>query len=276
MAVAQRPDWARVVSEAAGEKGFAVSDLAAALGLSERSLRDRLSGRTRPLTTEVVRLARLLDLPLERLTAGDGAPSGPDLELLTDRDRRVYRAAAGLDGGEPMPDRSAIQAYVERVLSGPWWERWGSGVTEVRVVDEGRGGPEAEPSGKTGRDEPEASPARSVADGIPAWHEAVIGGTGVTHVLHIPAWARRPLTVLHELAHVAAQPILWAQPHGPQFIRLWVDLVAEELGRVPATALRAALKAEGLGLASIVAVEAQLTRGREEVLRLLGMEDGDG
>jgi len=106
---------------------------------------------------------------------------------------------------------------------------------------------------------------RLVADGV------------VRHTLHLPPWSWRPVTILHELAHVAAQPILWARPHGPQFVRLWVDAVAAIAGAESARRLRGALGAEGIGWSTRTRVAADRERGLVELGHLLrpGAPDGN-
>ncbi len=241
------------MARSAAERGLAGAEVARQLGVSPAAWRARLSGRVRPLTSELVRVGQLLGLSADELMAAEVGPGGPDLELLTERDRSVYRASAALDGGDELAGLEDVRAFVHSVLSGPWWQRWGSGVTEVGL-----------------------DPAPGLGEGAPAWHEPRLGQAGVAHVLHLPPWSRRPVTILHELAHVAAQPILWAKPHGPQWARLWVDLVASVMGRPAARRLRAALGGEGIGLAGPSRVAAELARGRAELERLLGMEGGDG
>lgn len=243
--------WARVALEAMEVQGRRASVLAGELGLSPRAFSARLAGRVRPLTTEIARLADLLGLPVQDLVGPSGGEgSGPALELLTERDRRVYAATRDLAGGEAL-DPGEVRAYVEEVLESGWWQRWVPGVGAVQVEDL----PGADPD-------------------TPAWHEATLTAAGVTHVLHIPPWAARPLTILHELAHVAAHPLLWAKPHGPQFLRLWVDLVGDRMGRRPAGQLRGALREAALGLDGRPAVASGLARGREELERLLGSGGG--
>lgn len=228
-------------------QGRSAASVAREVGLSPRAFGARLAGRVRPLTSEIGRLARLLDMPVEDLVGPPPArPTGPALELLTERDRQVYAATHDLGAGPALaPDQ--VDAYVGEVLGGRWWSDWAADVERVEVDHR-----------------PEAGPDE------PAWHEASLRPTGVLHILHIPGWAGRPLTVLHELAHVAAQPILWAKPHGPQFLRLWIDLVTDRMGRSTANELRSRLRAAGLGLASRPAVAAGLAKGREEMGRLLG------
>ena len=248
-----RPPWAELVATATAERGLSTTEVAGRLGLSPSAWRARLSGRVRPLTSELIRLGRILDLSAGDLMAAEVCPAGPDLELLTERDRKVYRASEALDTGAELAGVEEVSAFVGSVMAGPWWRTWAPDVTEVGL-----------------------DPSPGADQTAPAWHEPRLSEAGVSHVIHLPAWSRRPLTVLHELAHVAAQPILWAKPHGPQWARLWVDLVGSVMGRPSAQQLRAALRAEGIGLARIGQVAADLRRGHTELQRLLGMEGGEG
>ena len=207
----------------------------------------------RPLTSELIRVGRILDLSAGELLATDVGPVGPDLELLTERDRRVYRASQAVDTGAELAGAEEVSAFVEAVIAGPWWRTWAPKVTEVGL-----------------------DPSPGADQTAPAWHEPRLSEAGVFHVLHLPPWSRRPLTILHELAHVAAQPILWAKPHGPQWARLWVDLVGSVMGRPAARQLRAALGGEGVGLAGPSRVAAELCRGQAELERLLGIGGGEG
>jgi putative metallohydrolase (TIGR04338 family) len=240
------PAWADLVATAMAERHLTHAEVAAALELAPEAWRRRRSGTVRPLTGEFARLAGLLDLSLADLLAGRPGPTGPDLELLTERDRGVYRAAGLVDVGPPMASLEAVRRYVADVLAGPWWARWAPEVRSVAVEE-------------------------TVGQGeqTPAWHQAEVGAGEVRHTLHLPPWSWRPLTVLHELAHVAAQPILWARPHGPQFVRLWVDAVAAAAGSEPARRLRAALGTEGIGWSARTRVAAERERGLAELGHLL-------
>lgn len=240
------PAWAALVATAMAERGLTHTEVAAALELAPEAWRRRRTGRVRPLTGEFARLADLLDLALADLLAGRPGPSGPDLELLTERDRGVYRAAGLADVGPLLGTLPEVRRYVSDVLAGPWWARWAPEVRSVAVEETvGRG------------------------EQTPAWHQAEVGQGEVRHTLHLPPWSWRPLTLLHELAHVAAQPILWARPHGPQFVRLWVDAVAATVGPEPGRRLRAALGAEGIGWSARSRVAAERERGLAELGHLL-------
>lgn len=240
------PAWADLAAIATAERGLSQAQVAAALDLSPEAWRRRRRGKVRPLTGEFARLADLLDVPLAALLAGRPGPSGPDLELLTERDRAVYRAAGLAGVGPALSSLGDVRRYVAEVLAEPWWVRWVPEVPIVAVEETlGRG------------------------EQTPAWHQAEVGKDAIRHTLHLPPWSWRPLTVLHELAHVAAQPILWARPHGPQFVRLWVDLVSATAGRDSARRLRGALGAEGIGWATRARVAAERERGLAELGHLL-------
>lgn len=245
-----RPAWAEAALAAMQRQGVTPVEMAGLIGLSPRALSERLAGRVRPLTSEMGALAAALGLPLEALVGarplGWEVRRGPDVELLTARDRRVYAAAARVPSGAPLDTVSAVQAYVDSLLARPWWRSLCPETSTVRVTGGGGG------------------------VGAPAWHESSIEAEGLSHVLHMPRWSRRPLTVLHELAHVVVEPILWARPHGPQFVRAWVDLVTEMMGTPTARALTAELRAERIRPGSRVGLLADRQRGRAALAEMLG------
>ena len=231
--------------------GLTRDELAQRVGLTRRALSDRLSGRVRPLTSEMATIASSLDVPAEELltarTVGLPRRRSPDIELLTARDRKVYAAAASVPAGPSMRSVGAVQAYVDEVMARPWWRRSCPETSHVRVVGGGRG-------------------ARR-----PAWHESSFEPEGLSHVLHLPPWARRPLTVLHELAHVAVEPILWARPHGPQFVRAWLDLVDDTIGSETSQRLQAELAVRKIRPATRPSLARDRQRGLAAVAEMLGV-----
>ncbi|HZU71879.1 MAG TPA: helix-turn-helix domain-containing protein [Acidimicrobiales bacterium] len=252
---ATRPSWAQSALVLMDERGIDVAGAAAAVGLSRRALADRLSGRTRPLTGELISLAQVLDVPIGVLLGpvAHRRRRPPAPSLITARDRRLYRAAAQVDPGPSLRTVAATQSYVHAVVASSWWSQTCSSSRSVLVCGCGGGSADS-----------------------PAWHAAELTSGGLEHRIHLPRWARRPLTVLHEMAHVAAEPIVWARPHGPQFVRLWVDLVDEFLGEPQSSRLRAALRNEGVSLASRHQVTADRNLGLAELGRLLPPATGVG
>ena len=246
-----RPAWAETALAAMQRQGLGRGEMAALIGLSPRALSERLAGRVRPLTSEIGALAAALQLPLEALVGA--RPLGwevrrrPDIELLTARDRRVYAAAGRVPGGQSLRTVSAVQSYVDSLLARPWWRSLCPETSRVRVT--GGGGGDV---------------------GSPAWHESSIEPEGLSHVLHMPPWSRRPLTVLHELAHVVVEPILWARPHGPQFVRAWIDLVAEMMGPGAARTLTSELRHERIRPGTRVGLVADRQRGLAALAEMLG------
>jgi putative metallohydrolase (TIGR04338 family) len=246
-----RPAWADAAVAAMRSRGVSTADMAALVGLSPRALSGRLAGRVRPLTSEMRALAAALELPLEALVGarplGWEVRRGPTVELLTGRDRRVYAAAGRVPSGAPLRTVTGVQSYVDSILGRPWWRTLCPETSAVRVTGGGGGG-----------------------TGAPAWHESSIEPEGLSHVLHMPRWSRRPLTVLHELAHVVVEPILWARPHGPQFVRAWIDLVTEMMGPDRARALTGELRIERIRPGSRVGLLADRQRGLAALAEMLG------
>lgn len=246
-----RPAWAETALEAMGRQGLSRADMAVRVGLTPRALADRLAGRVRPLTSEIGAMAAVLELPPDALVTA--RPPGwevrrrPDVELLTARDRRVYAAAARLPPGPSLRTVGGVQAYVDEVLARPWWRALCPETSAVVVRGGGR--------------EP----------GAPAWHESSFEAEGLSHVLHMPRWSRRPLIVLHELAHVAVEPILWARPHGPQFVRAWIDLVGDMIGADTGRRLAAELQLARVRPASRPALVRDRQRGLAAVAGMLGL-----
>ena len=245
-----RPAWAQAALAVMQRRGVGTVEMAGLIGLSPRALSERLAGRVRPLTSEMGALAAALEVPLEALVGarplGWEVRRGPDVELLTARDRRVYAAAARVPSGAPLRTVSGVQSYVDALLARPSWRSLCPETSAVRVTGGGGGGV-----------------------GAPAWHESWIEAEGLSHVLHMPRWSRRPLTVLHELAHVVVEPILWARPHGPQFVRAWVDLVTEMMGAPTARALTAQLRAERIRPGTRVGLLADRQRGLTALAEML-------
>ena len=246
-----RPAWAQEALAAMQRRGVGTADMAALIGLSRRALADRLAGRVRPLTSEMRALAAALELPLDALVGarplGWEVRRGPTVELLTARDRRVYVAAGRVPDGAPLRTVAGVQSYVDALLARPWWRARCPETSAVRVTGGGGGGV-----------------------GSPAWHESSIEPEGLSHVLHMPRWSRRPMTVLHELAHVVVEPILWARPHGPQFVRAWVDLVAETMGPAASRALTSELRTERIRPGSRVGLLRDRQRGLAALAEMLG------
>jgi len=246
-----RPAWAVTTLSVMQAAGMTREELATSVGLTTRALNDRLSGRVRPLTSDISGIAATLDLATDQLVTArpDGWPRRrePDVSLLTARDRNVYAAAANVVPGPPMRTVGEVQSYVDGVMARPWWRRSCPETSYVRVAGGGRG----------------RHP--------PAWHESAFEAEGLSHVLHVPRWARRPLTVLHELAHVAVEPILWARPHGPQFVRAWLDLVGESMEPDAAQRLAVELAARRIRPASRARLARDRQRGLAAVAEMLGL-----
>lgn len=139
---------------------------------------------------------------------------------------RLYRAeghqhmrfACHLMAEPPLKQLADLRAFVERLHSSPWWRQRFGGHYRIDVRD-GRG--------------------RQAAGG---WRRP--NGTGV---VTLPRWARNRLTVLHELAH-AVQP-RGSASHGPEFCRLYLDLVRRWMGPEFARRLRTGMRAERVRVA---------------------------
>jgi len=65
--------------------------------------------------------------------------------------------------------------------------------------------------------------------------------------VHLPRWGRKQAVVLHEMAHLV-QPDN-SKPHGPEYLRLYCDMVGEFMGAQAALALAKALHERKLRIA---------------------------
>lgn len=58
--------------------------------------------------------------------------------------------------------------------------------------------------------------------------------------IKLPVWARQPVVVLHETAHMIAARRGLADAHGPLFMRLFIQLLATYAGQEEAALIRSA------------------------------------
>lgn len=116
---------------------------------------------------------------------------------------RLYAAERTLRAGRKFPSVEACQEYVDSVLASSSWMRRFPRVRAIRVTD-GRGRRHA-------------------------------GAFVNSAKIALPKWSRSRLIILHELAHHAAPRS--APAHGPEFARIYLDLVLEFLGPVTAQKL---------------------------------------
>lgn len=135
---------------------------------------------------------------------------------------RLYRAERGRLGepsvhAPPTMTMTEIRRWVGRLTRSSWWRRRFPGCRYIAVRD-GRG--------------------RRSAAGQNCGHFGVI---------KLPRWARNPLVVLHEVAH-AVQPRRTAA-HGPEFARIYLDLVRRWIGPRTAVRLNTAMRRERVLLA---------------------------
>ncbi len=122
---------------------------------------------------------------------------------------RLYDAERALRGGRRFVTVEECQAYVDGVLASEWWRSRFPRVRAIRVTD-GRGRRHAGAFVESAR-------------------------------IALPKWARTERVLLHEIAHHAAPRA--AAAHGPEFARIYVELVREFRGEKPARRLLAALHA---------------------------------
>jgi putative metallohydrolase (TIGR04338 family) len=243
-----QPAWAERAEQLMIARAVSRAEAAGALGISVRSLTDRLEGRVRPLTSELERLAGLLgELPARLLSPPDVAVRSPLIATLPDEDLKVYRAGAALRGEPSLVTVVATQRFVEATLSSTWWKTHCPDITAVVVRGCGHAGANS-----------------------PAWHTWAPGPAGGAHTVNLPRWARRPSIVLHELAHAAVAPLQLRAPHGRMFARAWVELVAEHVGADKALVLRRALRDEGVGLAPLGELDRARQRAAAALARLFG------
>ena len=114
---------------------------------------------------------------------------------------RLYRAENEVDPGRALPTVAVLQAYVDGVAAKEWFtDRWGARTFDVR---------------------PGYGNKRATAD--------------AEGVLQMPRWARREMTVLHEVAHCVT-PVTFAA-HGQEYAGVLLALVRRAMGLAPAQAL---------------------------------------
>lgn len=133
---------------------------------------------------------------------------------------RLYRAEKPSGGLHPRPefDRAReVQAWVNRITRSRWWRGRFPRCGWINVKD-GRG--------------------RRVACGTRYWNHGEV---------RLPRWSRSRLVILHEVAH-CVQPRGTAS-HGPEFARLYLDLVRRWIGPEEAARLREGMRRERVRVA---------------------------
>ena len=132
----------------------------------------------------------------------------PPMDRPRDSQRaRLYRAENAVDAGRPLPTVPVMQAYIDEVAATGWFiDRWGDRSFEVRP---GYG----------------HKRATATPDGV----------------LQMPRWARREMTILHEVAHCLTPESFAA--HGSEYAGVLLALVRRAMGLGPAQALEDAFDA---------------------------------
>jgi putative metallohydrolase (TIGR04338 family) len=119
---------------------------------------------------------------------------------------RLYRAENEVDAGRALSTVAVMQAYVDGVAATAWFtDRWGSRSFDVRP---GYG----------------HKRATATQEGV----------------LQMPRWARREMTILHEVAHCLT-PVSFAA-HGHEYAGVLLALVRRAMGLGPAQALEDAFE----------------------------------
>jgi putative metallohydrolase (TIGR04338 family) len=114
---------------------------------------------------------------------------------------RLYRAENEVDAGGALPTVAVMQGYVDGVAASGWFlDRWGARTFDVRP---GYG----------------HKRATATSDGV----------------LQMPRWARREMTILHEVAHCLTPQDFAA--HGREYAGVLLALVRRAMGLGPAQAL---------------------------------------
>jgi putative metallohydrolase (TIGR04338 family) len=145
---------------------------------------------------------------------------------------RLYDAERALRGGRRFVTVGECQAYVDDVLGSAWWQARFPRVREIRVTD-GRGRRHA-------------------------------GAFVESRRIALPKWARNERVLLHEVAHHATPRD--AAAHGPEYARIYVDLVHAFMGERAARRLLAAFEAHRVN----VAEESPLALQRTMIFRESG------
>jgi putative metallohydrolase (TIGR04338 family) len=118
--------------------------------------------------------------------------------------QRLYNAENRVSDGPRWDSLLAAQAYVDELLTSPWWHRHFPSVRCVVLFDHG------------GKD--------ALA------HKGGHGGA-----IRLPYWARTPLTLMHELAHIASPRTTVG--HDPVYAGIYLLLVQHCLGERVASLL---------------------------------------
>ncbi len=128
---------------------------------------------------------------------------------------RVYRSEASVSvwGKEMIPDISDVQYYVNRVVQSAWWR---SRFPEVTYID--------------------VHTSRACRGHAYARQRRIT----------MPPFSRHPLYILHEVAHIASDhdgEYKTRASHGPEYCRVYLDLVGQFIGEDVAEELRLSMDA---------------------------------
>lgn len=128
---------------------------------------------------------------------------------------KLYKADDVIHG-QDLPTVADMQDYVDDMTRRAWWKRRYPGVASIEVRD-GRG-------------------RRSANGSYDGWRRA--------GRVKMPRWSRYEAVLLHEVAHCATTSKYGRSvaSHGPEYAKIFIELVQWRMGKEEADKLRASFK----------------------------------
>lgn len=132
---------------------------------------------------------------------------------------RVYKAQGHVGHGNRLETTAEIQSWVDKITSSRWWRSRYPWIKRVKILP-GRGCRKA-----------------LAINGVYLEERK----QGFDAVIKLPKWARTPLTILHELTHIAIEPARDGA-HGREFCRNYLTMVERWMGQETCQELRKAFR----------------------------------
>lgn len=168
--------------------------------------------------------------------------------------QKVYDAERELFTHRPMwTDIEDAQRWLDEKLSSAYLRRKYGRFVKVDVTET--------PTTRTTTEEKRVTPITI----RPGYGHTRATGNPYSREIQLPKWAREPIILLHETAHVLA-PRVDAAWHGWQFCEVYLDLVRHVMGKQTADELKAAFKRHRVRFTEPRA-KRELTEEQKQVLR---------